>query len=532
MAKIKTSVVFKEYTPQQLLLLPPSLEELISANHLVRVVNRVVDSMDISELINLYEGGGTSAYHPRMLLKVLLYGYCVKIYTGRKMAKALTHDLHFMWLSGMSRPDFRTLNNFRSSKAKHVIEVLFKEMLEFLMEHRYIKMEHYFCDGSTLRADANQYKMVWKKNAERFKSKVLEKCKALFKEIDALNATEDKAYGESDLEEHGNDSLPTAQDFQVHIQTLNEKIKDAVKGKVKRKAKSLKKKAEQAQGRIQKYDRQIELAGLRSGYNKTDTDASAMMMKNKVEILPAYNVLAGCEDQFITGISVHQNTNDGACFKEHLDHLEKQQPTQPEVIIADAIFGTAQNYELLEQKQISSYLKFPSFHAEQKQRYKDDMFLKDNFYYDPPTDTYSCPNDELLTYRRSYTKRHPRTGFESIIREYQCSSCSDCVFYAKCVKSSKGANRSIEVNEKLEYYKIKAREKLKSDEGIQLRKRRSIEIESCFGDIKHNMGFRRFHVRGLQKVKTEISLVAMAHNLRKVQLQIIKRAAGTKNHLY
>jgi transposase len=142
MAKVKTSVIFKQYHQQQVLLLPPSLEELISPKHLVRVVNQVVESMDISDLINLYEGGGTSAYHPRMLLKVLLYAYSVKIYTGRKMAKALTQDIHFMWLSGMSRPDFRTLNSFRSSKAKEVIEVLFKEMLEFLLAHGYITMEN------------------------------------------------------------------------------------------------------------------------------------------------------------------------------------------------------------------------------------------------------------------------------------------------------------------------------------------------------------------------------------------------------
>jgi transposase len=111
MGKIKKSVVFKEYASQQLLLLPPSLEELIPATHLVRVVNEVVERMDISDLINLYAGGGTSAYHPRMLLKVLLYAYCMKIYTGRKIARALAQDIHFFWLSGMGRPDFRTINS-------------------------------------------------------------------------------------------------------------------------------------------------------------------------------------------------------------------------------------------------------------------------------------------------------------------------------------------------------------------------------------------------------------------------------------
>src|SRR5688572_16174091 len=113
MAKVKSSIVFKQYNQQQILLLPPSLSDLIGEKHLVRVVNEVVESMDIGDLINLYQGGGTSAYHPRMLLKVLLYAYSVKIYTGRKIAKALNQDIHFMWLSAMSTPDFRTINNFR-----------------------------------------------------------------------------------------------------------------------------------------------------------------------------------------------------------------------------------------------------------------------------------------------------------------------------------------------------------------------------------------------------------------------------------
>lgn len=242
MAKIITSAIFKQYSPQQSLLLPPSLEELIPEKHLVRVVNEVVESMDISDLINMYQGGGTSSYHPRMLLKVLLYAYSVKIYTGRKIAKALTQDIHFMWLSAMSRPDFRTINNFRSSKAKNVIEVLFKEMLEFLVAHNYIKLENYFCDGTTLRADANQHKMVWKKNAERYGVKNIEKCGELFKQIDELNRQEDNNYGASDLEEHGNCSNITKEAIADKVSELNNTIRTASTKRTRRKATTLKNK--------------------------------------------------------------------------------------------------------------------------------------------------------------------------------------------------------------------------------------------------------------------------------------------------
>lgn len=373
MAKVKTSVIFKQYNQGQSLLLPPSLEDLIDSTHMVRVVNQVVEAMDLSALINLYEGGGTTAYHPRLLLKVLLYGYCSKIYTGRKLAKALGADIHFMWLSGMSRPDFRTLNAFRSGRAKEVIEVLFKELLEFLVEHAYIKMENYFCDGSTFRADANQHKMVWKKNAERYREKTEEKCRRLFKQIDELNKEEDQQYGTRDLEENGT-TVVTKEVIQGQVARLNEKLKTATDKRTKRKATTLKKKLQEGESKINKYQRQIKRAGKRSGYNKTDEDATAMRMKNKVEVLPAYNVLAGSEAQFITGVSVHQNTNDGVCFKDHMEEVAHQQFFAPDRVIADSIFGTEENYELLGQKERENYLKFPTYHKEGTKSYRDNPF--------------------------------------------------------------------------------------------------------------------------------------------------------------
>lgn len=525
MAKISTSPLFKQYNQQQALLLPPTLDELIGSHHLVRVVNEVVESMDISDLINLYAGGGTTAYHPRMLLKILLYAYSMKIYTGRKIAKALGQDIHFMWLSGMNRPDFRTINNFRSSKAKQVIEILFKEMLEFLLAHNYIKLENYFCDGSTFRADANQHKMVWKKNAQRYKAGTEEKCRALFKEIDALNRQEDRDYGSGDLEENGTCATITKKAIVEQVSKLNDQLKAATTKREKRKIVTLKNKLAIEDSKLDKYDYQILTAGTRSGYNKTDKDASAMMMKNKVEILPAYNVMAGSEQQFITGVSVHQNTNDGVCFKDHLEQVQEQQPLPPERIIADSIFGTEQNYELLEQHGIENYMKFPLYHKEQTKKYQQQRFLKEHFPYDPLTDSYECPNGQLLTFRHKHKQTHKRTGYQSIIKEYTCLNCTGCPFYDQCCKAAKQQHRSIQVNEKLEDYKQQARQHLGTEKGIDLKKRRSIEIESCFGDIKHNMGFRRFHLRGIKKVKTEFTLVAMAHNIRKLSIQRQKEAS-------
>lgn len=522
MAKVKSFVVFKQYNPGQFLLLPPSLSELIGSNHLVRVVNDVVEAMNITALINQYEGGGTSAYNPRMLLKVLLYAYCSKIYTGRKIERALHQDIHFMWLSAMNRPDFRTINNFRSGKAKEAIEKVFSEMLKFLMEHKYIKMENYFCDGTTIAADGNRHKMAWKKTAQKYKDIAEQKCKDLFKEIDLLNEMEDKTYGNKNLEQTGSDSgAITTERIQEQATKLNEVIEKASQGKQKRKAVRIKKDLEDQQQKIIKYENQLKTAGDRSGYNKTDKDASGMRMKNN-EILPAYNVMAGSENQLIVNCSVHQNSNDATCFKAHLEQLERHSTVLPENMIADSIFGTEENYELLEQKHINNYLKYPAFYKEQKPHYKPEVFSNTDFIYDAPNNIYRCPYGKSLEFKKELNAEKRKSGYQATLKVYECKDCGGCPFYEQCCTARKEKNRQIMINKKLDAYKNKAKENLTTQTGSDLRKKRSVEIESCFGDIKHNMGIRRCHLRGLQKVKADFCLIAMAHNLRKIHLKNLK----------
>src|SRR5271167_4787825 len=106
--------VFKPYTQHQTMVLPPSVEDLIPSNHMVRVVNRMIDGLNLQPLVATYKGGGSSSYHPLMMVKVLVYAYLSKVYSSRYIAKALREDVNYMWLSGMQRPDFRTINGFRS----------------------------------------------------------------------------------------------------------------------------------------------------------------------------------------------------------------------------------------------------------------------------------------------------------------------------------------------------------------------------------------------------------------------------------
>jgi transposase len=170
MKRKETHPVFKPYVMNQAALLPPSYEELIPENHLVRIVNEAVEKIDLNPLLSQYKGGGTSSYHPKMLLKVLVYAYAEKNYSSRRIAKALRENIYYMWISGGNRPDFRTMNNFRSSRMKAVIGDVFAAVLEYLVDAGHVKLENYFVDGTKIEANANKHKVVWAKRRDKYNS--------------------------------------------------------------------------------------------------------------------------------------------------------------------------------------------------------------------------------------------------------------------------------------------------------------------------------------------------------------------------
>ena len=155
---MKSKVIFKPYNQHQLSLFPLDLNQMIPENHAVRLLSDVVDLLNISDILATYKGGGTSSYHPRMLLKVLLWAYFNNIYSSRKIARALESDIYFMWLSGMQRPDFRTIAKFRSGRLKRRIEDYFVEVTKMLNQLGIISLEEVaYLDGTKLEANANRY---------------------------------------------------------------------------------------------------------------------------------------------------------------------------------------------------------------------------------------------------------------------------------------------------------------------------------------------------------------------------------------
>jgi transposase len=230
MKKRKNShVVFKPYTMGQLQL-PTNLEDLIPENHLVRRVHAAIERLNLDPLIGQYKGGGTSSYHPKMLLKVLIYAYTQQTYSSRKIAKALRENIHFMWISGNSRPDFRTINRFRGEVLGKVIAEIFTSVLELLIEEGYVKLEHYFLDGTKIEANAGKYTYVWAKSMKRNKDQLQKKINQLLEEIEQVNEEEEREYGDRDLEELGEESTIDADRLNKKVQELDEILKRRLGG--------------------------------------------------------------------------------------------------------------------------------------------------------------------------------------------------------------------------------------------------------------------------------------------------------------
>ena len=507
---------FKDYTMEQLQL-PLSFDEFIPENHLVRVVNTVVDSLELTPLYDRYKEGGCPAYHPRMMIKVMIYSYTQKIYSSRQIAKALRENINFMWLAGGNKPDFRTINRFRLSM-KDIIEDIFYEVIKLLIEKKYISMQNYFLDGTKIEANANKYTFVWNKSIKNYDQKLDEKIKTHLREIDHIVAEENGIYLDDDLEEKGEKNRITAEQVASVVETIDKKLAEIPEDKVlKKKAKEFKK---DILPRKEKYEKAFETFKGRNSYSKTDQDATFMRMKEdhmmNGQLKPGYNIQMGTEKRYIVGFTIHSNPTDTKTFIPHLKHLEEKLGMLPKNIVADSGYGSEENYEYLEEKELGSYVKYNLFHWEKKKKNRENPYLASNLAYDSEADTFTCKNGKLLIHKSRY-KYVTEAGYETFRDYYQCEDCSSCPYAEECKKTPK--NRTIQVSHRLNELKRKANENLCSEKGLELRSKRVVEVEQTFGRIKGCWSFRRFYLRGTDKVKIEWALLSIAHNITKMALE-------------
>lgn len=478
-------IIYKTYNQNDSLLFPPSLSELIPENHPVRTVSAIIDRLDISGIESTYKGGGTSSFHPRMLLKVIVYSYMCNVYSGRRMERLLHENVNYMWLSGMSRPDFRTINRFRSERLSDGrFEELFRQTVVMMNEEGLVSLKVQYIDGTKIESVANKYTFVWKGSVEKNKAKLEARVDAVLKAAESVLAAE---AGECAAEEPCIEELP-----------------------------------ERTERILRKMDEQgISDRKLRRSVEKVKEDAM-----NNGQTKPGYNVQIATENQFITNYGIYWRPTDWGTLIPFLDSFRERYGTQSDEVVADSGYGNEANYAYMESGGIDAYVKYNMFHAETKREYADNSFLVQNMYYNAGEDYYVCPMGQHL--ERSGT-RHPVTdlGYRSEVAVYRAVNCKGCPLRGMCYKG-RSDKRAIEVNHTANRFKRQARELLTSERGMNHRRNRPIEPEAVFGDIKFNHGFRRFRLKSNRKVRVEFGLVALAHNLRKYSAILSGRMAGWK----
>lgn len=505
--------VFKPCNQHQPMLLPPDLSDLIPEDHMVRVVDAVIDAIDASELYALYPGGGASAYDPKMMLKVVVYAYAAGVYSSRKIERATRENIHFMWLCGMAPLDHMTVNRFRGERIRPVFEGVFSQVVELLADKGLITLDTYFLDGTKVEAAANRYTFVWKKATEGYSDKLRAKVRRHLEEIDRINEEEDRlAEALPDPEE------VTADDVAEAARRINERLKARPKDKELKRAK----KAFEGDylPRMRRYEGQLGVFGERRSFSKTDKDATFMRMKEdhmgNGQLKAAYNVQIGTENQFVVGYTLHRRAGDTACMIGHLEGFRRRFGALPSVVVADAGYGSEENYAYLERNDVRAFVKYNMFHKEQKRSFAKDPAQPKNWAFDEAADEWTCAEGRTLAFLREKRERSD-LGYESTVRVYRCEDCSGCPHQRKCTRSDDGSkNRSIYLNPLREAYRKRAERRLTSDEGIVLRRRRATDVETVFGDIKNNWNFKRFTMRGLEKASLEWGLAALGHNMRKL----------------
>ncbi len=509
MQKCNPKIVFKDYSPNQILLLPPTLEEMIKPDHPVRVVNQVIDNLDIDPLIKNYQGGGCSSYHPRLMLKILVYGYLTNQYSSRKIEQAVTQSIHFMWLSAMSYPDHNTINRFRSERLKGVLKEVFSQVVLLLVEQGIITLKEAYLDGTKIEANANRYTFVWGRSISKSKERIK-------KQLDEL-----WTYAESVAREELENNEPEGFDkidpesIERTIISINKALKGKpVDKKVKQKLNYAKKNWPE---NLRKYEQQERILGNRNSYSKTDPDATFMRMKDdhmlNGQLKPGYNWQISTENQCILGYTIHQTTNDTTTLKTHMESLKESLGKMPDTLVADAGYGSEENYEYLENNDVEAFVKYQYFHKELSKKWREDPYRTDNLQYDENDDSYTCPMGQKINFIGEKI-RISDNGFRQVNRLYQVQDCKGCSVREICNKSK--YNKRIEVNPRLNHYKSIIRERLTSERGRKYRSQRPVDVEAVFGIIKGNRNYRKFLLRGLEKVEIEVGLLSLAHNLAKI----------------
>lgn len=512
---------FRSCNRKKIELFPQTLDEKIEKNSPVRLVDALIDSLDLSKIINLYKEKGRSPYDPVMLLKVIVYAYMNNVYSCRRIENLLDRDIHFIWLAGGERPDFITINRFRN-RIKAEINDIFTQIVLAFATRGLIRLEVEYIDGTKIESKANKYTFVWRKSVLRHKANLLQKIRALCEQIDDVSLCEQSNEGKESIEITSSLLTEMASALRESLANTLTPTSQEEKATLKKKQKQLNE-LEADRDKLQEYEVKLAIAQARNSYSKTDHDATFMRLKDDVlqngQTKPAYNLQIGTENQFITDFALFPNPTDTLTLIPFLDSFKERYGRFPHVAVADAGYGSEENYRFMNEHDIESYVKYNYFHMEERPKFTPKPSQSDYFFYNADEDFCVCPMGQKM--RRVGTKiDYTESGYETESALYRATQCKGCSMRAACFKGE--GNRTIQRNHRLQKLKTEARERLSSEEGIKHRKRRNVEPEAVFGQMKSNMGYKRFRHFGLDKVFMDLAFFAIGFNIKKLHKILLK----------
>ncbi len=448
-------------------LLPVSIRDMIPQNHICFLVEDFVEGLDFSNFDMIYDGAGHPAYHPRVIMKILIYGSLCNTRSSRKLAKATIENFVFMYLAEKVQPNFRTINRFRKDNPEFVKNT-FKKTVELAAKNKLVDLSFISIDGSTLKAYAGNKRYFGKKVLDKL-DKAIEK---MIKEDIALDELEDELYGDN-----ANDGL-TGMDRKDMKKIVREYHKSKDKKKIKNKIKK-------AKNELEKYSlKKVSIS---------DPEARAMQTKKRFSELSYNTQLSVDKNQIILANDVCQDKHDVKQFIPQIKSVRQNISLEKDTKVGlDCGYSDGDNIKYAEDNGIDLYV--PNRGQAQKFDGKEHSLKHDMYEYDDE-------KDEIIADGIRYPYHH------SYIRK---SNGKKILVY-----QLPGARQRKQVPE---FFKerLRMKKKMEKPESKKVYNLRKITVEPVYGNLKQNLGFREFLLRGLKKVKIEMNLVCIAHNLQKI----------------
>jgi len=475
-------------------------EILLPENAPVRLTSAQLEELDYRELYRAYSPRGRkSKVDPRVLFKVVAYGYQCGIWSSRKLEDACRYRVDFMWLLEEEPvPDHATLARFRK-RCANVIEGLFYQYVQLLEKQGETDHETVFIDGTKIESCAGRYTFCWRGSVEKKLQKVQEKVKALT-ELDRL------------------------EDLELLLAKSEADI-DFVSGKGRRKSEE-QRQWETLDGLRQRWkecEESLHIMGDdRNSYAMTDPDATFMRMKEdhmrNGQLKPAYNVQIAVNSEYITGLEVFSNRTDFGTLVPFLSRMQMMHRAKYKEVTADAGYESLENYLFLEQNGQTSFIKPTNYEAKKTAKYRKQIGRIENMRYDAEEDVFLCAEGRKLSLRRECTEL--KNGQYITTAWYRCEDCRNCPQREACCKA-KDPEQPKELILRKTFWEKRAvsQANITSERGIYLRMCRSIQVEGAFALLKNDFGFRRFLTRGRANVRTEFFFLSLAFNLKKLWMK-------------